>query len=448
MGTGAARTTLMSVVVAVSLSGLLFGFDTAVISGVTDALRLQYDLSAAALGITVSSALVGTMFGAAAAGVFGDRRGARSGLRWAAALYLISGLGCALAWGWFPLLAFRIMAGIAIGASSVLAPIYLAEIAPAARRGAIVGGFQVSIVIGILLAYVCNAAIDAAMTDPAIAWRWKLGCTALPAAIFQFLMIRVPDSPRWLIVRGRSDEAAAASLSLYGHAPIREESVPAATGSKVSLASLWTQARRPMILAILIGALNQLTGINAILYYLNDIFAAAGFAQVSANLQAIAVGVANLVFTIVGMMLIDRVGRRPLLLVGGAAMAVLLTVATAIMLGILPKYLMVGVLVCFIAAFATSQGAVIWVYMSEIFPARFRAAGQALGAGTVWLFDALVSAVFPVAAAMSPAIPFAFFAVCMVVQCILVFRLFPETKEASLEEIERRMHGARPGLVA
>ena len=152
MGTGAARTSLMSVVVAVSLSGLLFGFDTAVISGVTDALRLEYDLTAAALGITVSSALVGTMFGAAAAGIFGDRRGARSGLRWAAALYLISGLGCALAWGWLPLLAFRIMAGIAIGASSVLAPIYLAEIAPAARRGAIVGGFQVSIVIGILLA--------------------------------------------------------------------------------------------------------------------------------------------------------------------------------------------------------------------------------------------------------------------------------------------------------
>ncbi|RZM34021.1 MAG: MFS transporter, partial [Sphingomonas sp.] len=332
--------------------------------------------------------------------------------------------------------------------SSVLAPIYLAEIAPAARRGAIVGGFQVSIVIGILLAYVCNAAVDAAMTDPAIAWRWTLGCTALPAAIFQFLMIRVPDSPRWLIVRGRSDEAAAASLSLYGNAPIREDIVPAATGSKVSLASLWTEARRPMILAILIGALNQLTGINAILYYLNDIFAAAGFAQVSANLQAIAVGVANLVFTIVGMMLIDRVGRRPLLLVGGAAMAVLLTVATAIMLGILPKYLMVGVLVCFIAAFATSQGAVIWVYMSEIFPARFRAAGQALGAGTVWLFDAIVSAVFPIAAAMSPAIPFAFFAVCMVVQCILVFRLFPETKEASLEEIERRMHHASPGLAA
>ncbi|SEN11649.1 MFS transporter, sugar porter (SP) family [Sphingomonas gellani] len=441
VSSGAVRPRLLFTAFAVSLSGLLFGFDTAVIAGVTEALRQQFGLSAAALGVTVSSALLGTMVGAALAGVYGDRRGARAGLRLAAALYLFSGFGCAFAWSWSSLILFRIMAGVAIGASSVLAPVYLAEIAPAERRGAVVGSFQISIVVGILVAYVSNAAVGATV-GAGDAWRWKLGLTALPAILFQVLLVFVPDSPRSLMLRGRREEAAQAAMLLHGHQLVDDpHPAPAAT---VSLSALWTEARRPAMLAIVIGALNQLTGINAILYYLNDIFAAAGFRQVSADLQAVAVGLANLVFTAVGMLLIDRLGRRPLLLAGGAAMSVLLLAATAIMLGLLPRYLMVGVLVGFIAAFATSQGAVIWVYLSEIFPARFRAAGQALGAGTIWLFDALVAALFPIAAAASPAAPFLFFALCMATQCVLVFRWFPETKGASLEQIEREMHpGAR-----
>ena len=439
MSSAAPGARLLFTAFAVSLSGLLFGFDTAVIAGVTGALRAQFVLSPAALGVTVSSALLGTMAGAAVAGVYGDRRGARAGLRLAAALYLFSGLGCALAWSWGALILFRVMAGVAIGASSVLAPVYLAEVAPAARRGAIVGSFQVSIVTGILLAYASNAAVGALLADAAAAWRWKLGLTALPAALFQLLLVAVPDSPRWLMLHGRRDEAATAALLLHGDAAI--DVPPAPPAHAVSLVSLWREAPRPMILAMVLGALNQLTGINAILYYLNDIFAAAGFRQVSADLQAIAVGAANLVFTLVGMALIDRLGRRPLLLVGGAAMAVLLLAATAIMLGILPRALMLAVLIGFIAAFATSQGAVIWVYLSEIFPAHVRAAGQALGAGTIWLFDALVAAIFPVVAAASPAAPFLFFAVCMAAQCVLVYRWFPETRGASLEQIERQMRG-------
>ncbi|MHC9420267.1 sugar porter family MFS transporter [Sphingomonas citri] len=440
MGSAAPRARLLFTAFAVSLSGLLFGFDTAVIAGVTGALRAQFGLSPAALGVTVSSALLGTMVGAAVAGVYGDRRGARAGLRLAAALYLVSGLGCALAWDWGALILFRVMAGVAIGASSVLAPVYLAEVAPPARRGAIVGSFQISIVTGILLAYASNAAVGALLADAAAAWRWKLGLTALPAALFQLLLVAVPDSPRWLMLRGRRDEAAAAALLLHGDPAV--DVPPAPPARAASLASLWREAPRPMMLAIVLGALNQLTGINAILYYLNDIFAAAGFRQVSADLQSIAVGAANLVFTLVGMALIDRLGRRPLLLAGGAAMAVLLLAATAVMLGLLPRALMLAVLVGFIAAFATSQGAVIWVYLSEIFPAHARAAGQALGAGTIWLFDALVAAIFPVAAAASPAAPFLFFAACMAAQCVLVFRWFPETRGASLEQIERQMRGA------
>jgi sugar porter (SP) family MFS transporter len=439
--TATSRAGLLFTAIAVSFSGLMFGFDTAVIAGVTDALRTQSDMSAAALGVTVSVALLGTMVGAGVAGALGDRFGARTGLRLTAAIYVLSGLGCALAWDWGSLLAFRVLAGIAIGVSSVLAPVYLAEIAPARHRGAIVGGFQISIVTGILLAYVSNAAVAALVPDLSAGWRWKLGVTAAPAILFQALLVFIPDSPRWLAVRGRRDDAERAARQLYGTADAEALAVPATPAARISLRRLVAEAPRPVLFAVLIGALNQLTGINAVLYYLNDIFRAAGFAQLSADLQSIAVGLANLLFTFVGMALIDRVGRRPLLLVGGIAMAVLLALAALVMLGVLPRILMLVVLVGFIAAFATSQGTVIWVYISEIFPARFRAAGQAVGAGTLWLFDAIVAALFPISVAFSPAAPFLFFMLCMLAQVVLVYTIFPETKGASLEDIERRMAG-------
>jgi sugar porter (SP) family MFS transporter len=432
----------------VALAGLLFGFDTAVIAGVTESLRAVYELSPASLGLTVSSALWGTLLGAALGGAVGDRAGSRFGLRIAAALYVVSGLGCGLAWSWGVLIAFRILAGIAIGVSSVLAPVYLAEIAPAARRGAIVGSFQINIVVGILAAYVSNAAVGALVDDPALAWRWKLGLTALPAILFQAALIFVPDSPRWLILRGRTQAAARAEQLLYGaDATVEIPDVIPVERAVLSFASLWQEAKKPILLAITLGALNQLTGVNAILYYLNDIFAAAGYGRVSADVQAISVGLANLVFTLVGMLLIDRLGRRKMLIAGGMAMAMMLALAAAVMLGILPQTLLLAVLVVFIGAFAMSQGAVIWVYLSEIFPTRYRSAGQGIGSGTVWLFDALVAGIFPVAAALAPAAPFFFFMGCMVAQALLVRLYFPETKGATLEQIEVRMGTASAARV-
>jgi sugar porter (SP) family MFS transporter len=440
MGNSKNHRGLIFAVGTVALAGLLFGFDTAVIAGVTDSLRDEYELSPALLGLTVSSALWGTLLGAALGGAVGDRAGSRFGLRIAAALYVVSGLGCGLAWSWGGLIAFRILAGLAIGVSSVLAPVYLAEIAPAARRGAIVGSFQINIVVGILLAYVSNAAVGFLVSDPSLAWRWKLGLTAVPAILFQVALLFVPDSPRWLILRGRTQAAARAEQILYGtDTSLEIPNVIPAERKVQSLASLWREAKKPILLAITLGALNQLTGVNAVLYYLNDIFAAAGYGRVSADVQAISVGLANLIFTLVGMLLIDRLGRRKMLIAGGMVMAMMLALAAAVMLGILPRALLLAVLVVFIGAFAMSQGAVIWVYLSEIFPTRYRSAGQGIGSGTVWLFDALVAGVFPVAAALAPAAPFFFFMGCMLAQSLLVQRYFPETKGATLEQIEIHM---------
>ena len=430
----AGRGALWLAVGAVALAGLLFGFDTAVIAGVTAALRDTYALTPAEIGWTVSSALWGTLAGAAAAGLFGDRLGARFGLRLSAACYVASGLGCAFAPDWGTLLAARVVCGVAIGASSVLAPVYLAEIAPAAQRGRLVGMFQVNIVVGIVVAYASNLAVGAAGLG-ADEWRWKLGLTALPALLFLGMLLRVPDSPRWLAVRGRLVEARAA-LAALGTPGEPEAVVPA---PRASLGEIWRTARKPVLLVVALAAFNQLTGINAVLYYLNDIFAAAGFGKLSSDLQSIAVGLTNLAFTLVAMAVIDRLGRRRMLLIGSAGMAAALGVAAAVMFGRLPQTWLLGVLIVFIAFFAFSQGAVIWVYLAEVFPTRFRAAGQAIGAGTIWLFDALVAQAYPVVAAQSKGLPFVVFLTVMLVQGVVVWRFFPETKGASLEELERRL---------
>ena len=441
-----ARPRLGYAVAAVALAGFLFGFDTAVVSGITDALRRVYRLSPDALGTTVGSALWGTLVGAVAGGVLGQRLGSRAGLRLTAVFYVLSGVGSALAPGWGWLIAFRVMAGLAVGVSSVLAPVYLAEIAPAARRGRLVGVFQLMIVLGILFAYVSNAGVGALVADPDLQWRWKLGATAVPALVFLATMFAVPESPRWLRARGRDAEAGHAAARLYGHADREERSEPvAADPARVTLARLWREAKRPILLAISLAALNQMTGINAILYYLGDIFAAAGFGRLSADLQSIAIGLTNALFTLAGMALIDRVGRRPLLVGGALAMAAMMGVAALVMMGALPKSLLLGVLVVFIASFATTQGAVIWVYLSEIFPTRFRAAGQGIGAGAIWLFDALVAQVFPVLSARSASLPFLLFMGAMLVQFGLVWVAFPETKGVALEDMEARIAGGARG---
>jgi sugar porter (SP) family MFS transporter len=428
-----------------ALAGLLFGFDTAVVAGVTSDWRHVFQLDDAALGLTVSAAIWGTLAGALCTGLPGDRYGARNVLRVLALFYIASAIVACFSWGLGSLVAARFVTGLAIGGSSVLAPVYIAEISPAARRGRMVGLFQLMVVTGILVAFLSNAAVGA-LADPATAWRWKLGVPAFPALLFLALLYRIPDSPRWLIARGREAEARA-SLALIGvhdaqgelariHAAVHSESEERATQLS------WTLHRKPILLAIALAGFNQLAGINAILYYSNDIFAAAGYGKLSADLQTIAIGATNLAFTLLGLALIDRIGRKTLLLVGAVGMAFCLAVVASIFWGVLPKSLLLVMLVGYIAFFAPSQGAVIWVYLSEIFPTRVRARGMAIGSSTHWLMNAIIAGIFPVIAARSTGAPFLFFAAMMALQFVVVLIFFPETKGVTLEKMDARMERA------
>ncbi len=421
---------LLGAIGAAALAGLLFGFDTAVVAGVTGDISRVYGLTPATLGVTVSSALWGTLLGAMASGKPGDRYGSRDGLRAMAILYFLSSLGCALAWSWPVLLTARFIGGVAIGGSSVLAPVYMAEIAPAPRRGALVGLFQVNIVVGILLAYLSNFLLDQLALGPD-AWRWKLAITAAPAALLWLMLARAPQSPRWLRAQGREDEALAAQARLGQDATIESPEVASPSGARLN----WRDHRKPILLAVTLALFNQLTGINALLYYLNDIFAAAGFGHATAGLQAVAIGATNLLFTLLAMTIIDRVGRKRLLLIGSVGMVVCLGLAAWILDGGRHSGWLLYVLVGFIAAFAFSQGAVIWVYISEIFPTPVRARGQALGSSTHWLANALIAGVFPMVAAWKPGAPFVVFAAMMALQTIVVALFYPETMGVKLESI-------------
>src|SRR6266481_606146 len=354
-----------------ALGGLLFGFDTAVISGTTHALTLLYGLTDWTLGVTVTMALVGTIIGAMSAGIPGQRWGGRETLRVLAVFYVISALGCAFAWNWPSLLVARLIGGLGIGGSSVLGPVYIAELAPAKLRGRLVGVFQINVVLGILLAYFSNYLIGLQHFG-ATEWRWELGVTAIPAALFFVMLFTIPRSPRWLVKKGRVDEARTVLQTTgdedYEHdlqeivASISEEQSQAAE-------KLFTRKYAfPIFLAVSIGIFNQLSGINAILYYLNDIFAHAGFSKVSGNLQAVAIGATNLLFTMIAMSVIDRLGRKTLLLVGSVGTALCLAGVSIIFFTGQHQSLLVWLLVGYIAFFAFSQGAVIWVYLSEVFP--------------------------------------------------------------------------------
>ena len=428
--------------VVAALGGLLFGFDTAVISGATSALSSLYHLSPTSLGFTVAAALYGTVIGSMFGGIPGDRYGRRASLRITAVLYLISALGCAFAFDWTSFVVARFIGGLGIGASSVLGPMYIAEIAPAEARGRLVGFFQFNIVFGILAAYFSNYVVGTLGFGDA-EWRWKLGIPAIPAALFLLMLFTIPESPRWLASRGRLAEAEDVLRSSGDPAYRKDlddivESVSAKHGAG-SEPLFQARYRFPIFLAVSIGMFNQLSGINAVLYYLNDIFAKAGFTKVSGDLQAVAVGATNLIFTILAMSVIDRVGRKTLLLIGSVGTAVALGGVGAIFFAGTHQDLLVWCLVGFIAFFAFSQGAVIWVYLSEVFPTRVRAKGQSLGSFTHWIMNALISGIFPVLAASSGGAPFVFFAVMMVVQFVVVLATYPETKGHTLEEMERKL---------
>jgi MFS transporter, SP family, arabinose:H+ symporter len=428
--------------VVAALGGLLFGFDTAVIAGATSDLKILFSLTPTTLGLTVAAALYGTILGSMFGGAPGDRYGRRNSLRITAVLYLVSALGCAFAFDWTSFVVARFIGGLGIGASSVLGPMYIAEIAPAHARGRLVGFFQFNIVFGILAAYFSNYVIGT-MGLGDTEWRWKLGIPAIPAAFFLLMLFTIPESPRWLARRGRMAEAGAV-LRQGGAADYRKdldeivESLHERHGA-VNEPLFQAKYRFPIFLAVSIGMFNQFSGINAVLYYLNDIFAKAGFTKVSGDLQAVAVGATNLLFTMVAMSMIDRVGRRTLLLIGSIGTAAALAGVAAIFFAGTHQNLLVWCLVGFIAFFAFSQGAVIWVYLSEVFPTRVRAKGQSLGSFTHWIMNAIISGTFPVLAASSGGAPFVFFAVMMVVQFFVVLTTYPETKGYTLEEMQKKL---------
>jgi SP family arabinose:H+ symporter-like MFS transporter len=425
-----------------ALGGLLFGFDTAVISGATHLLTIVYSLSSSELGFTVASALIGTVFGAMIAGVPGQRIGRRDSLRIMAVLYVISALGCAFAWNWYALLAFRVIGGIGIGGSSVLGPMYIAEIAPAKWRGRLVGTFQINIVVGILLAYMSNYAIATFHLGMA-EWRWQLGVAGIPAMLFLIMLLTIGRSPRWLVMQSRIDEARE-SLRRTGN-PDRETELQEIVASVHLDRSaeaeplLSRKYRLPIFLAITVAMFNQLTGINAILYYLNDIFAAAGFNSMSGDRQAVYVGLANLVATLAAISVIDKLGRKTLLLIGAVGMTICLTIVAVLFQTRTHQNYLLPLLVLYIISFAVSQGAVVWVYLGEVFPTRVRAKGQSLGSSANWITNVIISGVFPVLAVNHAALPFYFFAAMMALQFFVVLFIYPETKNLSLEQMQRKM---------
>lgn len=427
---------LLSTLVAAS-GGLLFGLDTAVISGTTAALTRVFHLSPGQLGFTVSSALLGTLAGTFLAGYGAERYGRKRCLIVSALAFLLSAIGCALSVSWVALILFRVVGGLGIGAASVLAPMYIAEIAPADRRGVLVIMFQLNIVIGILLAYISNYIIGLQSLG-ASEWRWELGVTSIPAGIFLALLLAVPESPRWLAKRKRREDALRV-LRLVGEcdpemqlarmeAQWNEE---AAGGSRSKL--FRRVHARAIFLGLAMGIFCQLTGINAVLYFLNDIFAGAGLSSVSGSLRGVAIGSTNLVFTVFAMLFIDRFGRKFLLIVGSIAMAsMLVPIAILFQVGSHPG-LLLWLLIGYCATFSFSEGAVIWVYISELFPLDIREKGQALGSAGHWITNTVISGLFPVALTLSRSLPFYFFAAMMVLQLFLVIFLFPETKGRSLE---------------
>jgi sugar porter (SP) family MFS transporter len=424
-----------------ALGGLLFGFDTAVISGTTGDLVRVFQLDDFYLGQTVAIALYGTILGSLMAGFPAEKFGRKKVLITVALLYFSCALGCAFSNNWYVFLVFRFLGGLGVGGSSVVAPLYIAEIAPPSIRGRLVGLNQFNIVCGILLAFLSNYLIARHMQEDA--WRWMLGVQAIPAFLFFVLLFFIPDSPRWL-VKQRRDEDAKSVLIRTGipetDRVIREieDSIHAEkTAQKEALFS--KKYNRPILYAVLLAMFNQLAGINAILYYAPKIFEQAGFGKDSAMLQSVGVGLTNLVFTILAMSLIDKFGRRTLMLVGSVGMIVFLSLCASVFYHPTSQdKLLLVYLVGFIAFFAFSQGAVIWVFISEIFPNKVREKGQSLGTFTHWAMAAIITGVFPVIAnRYGGGVSFTFFACMMVLQWLFVWKIMPETKGKSLEQIQQ-----------
>jgi SP family arabinose:H+ symporter-like MFS transporter len=426
-----------------ALAGFLFGFDTVVISGAEKTIQALWGLSPELHGIAMASALYGTVVGSLLGGWPADKFGRKATLLWIGILYLVGAVGSALAPNVVTFIAARVIGGLGIGISTVVAPMYISEIAPAKHRGRLAGMFQFNIVFGILVAFVSNALLAGVGPN---AWRWMLGVAAFPSLLYAVFCFGLPESPRWLLSRKGDREAGLRVLQrIEPECSPREiaaqaDAIIAASSERVSSAHFWTRRlRKPILLAFLVAFFNQMSGINAILYFAPRIFELTGLGTKAALLQSIGIGVTNLIFTFVGLWLIDRLGRRTLLYIGSFGyIASLGLVAWAFFT---EHYSIVPVCIfAFIAAHAIGQGAVIWVLISEIFPNRHRAEGQTLGSFTHWIFAALLTTFFPkMVAAFPPGYVFSFFAGMMVLQLIWVKTMVPETKGVPLEQIQRQL---------
>lgn len=432
--------------ITVALGGFLFGLDTAVISGCERTIQNLWSLSDFMTGQMVAMALYGTIAGAIFSGIPAERFGRRTTLFWIAIVYLVSAVGCALSPDVYVLMLFRFLGGLSVGASSVVAPMYITELSPKEKRGQLTALFQFNIVFGILVAYLSNWLIGAADED---AWRWMLGVVAIPSLLFVILILFVPESPRWLIIKkGKVDEARQ-TMEIVNPNNVDESikeiqlNINKTSASSGSLKEFFSgRYKVPIVLAFLFAFFNQVSGINAVIYYAPRIFEDAGMATSSALLSSVGIGLINLIFTMLGLMLIDRMGRRFLMYIGSFGYIVSLSlVAWAFYSGSDIGIKMVPwLLFAFIAAHAIGQGAVIWVFISEIFPNQVRAWGNSLGSSTHWVFAALIAGNFPwFASKFGQATCFTIFALMMFFQLLFVWKMMPETKGVSLEDIEKKM---------
>ncbi|MEO8520424.1 MAG: sugar porter family MFS transporter [Acidobacteriota bacterium] len=426
-----------------ALAGFLFGFDTVVISGAEQTIQSLWGLSAGMHGVAMGAALYGTVLGSLVGWWPADRLGRRPTLLWIGVLYIVSALGTALAWNVDVFIAARVVGGLGIGVSTVAAPLYISEIAPPAHRGRLAGMFQFNVVFGIVIAFLSNALLAGIGEH---AWRWMLGVAAFPSVLYTVMCVGLPESPRWLLTR-RGDRAAGLQVlalmeprATPATLEAMADDIVSASASQASTRGFWSwRLRVPILLAFLVAAFNQLSGINAILYFAPRIFEMTGLGARAALLQSVGIGITNLVFTLAGLWLIDRLGRRTLLTIGSFGyIASLGTCAWAFFTG---HFAVVPISIfAFIAAHAIGQGTVIWVLISEIFPNQYRATGQSLGSATHWIFAALITTIFPaMVAAFQPGYIFLFFCLMMVLQLVWVQTMVPETKGVPLEDIQRQL---------
>ena len=441
---------LLTATIIAALGSFLFGFDTAVISGTTDWLKIVFDLSPSWLGFTVASALIGTIIGSILVGKPADYLGRRNILFILAIFYFVSAIGSALAWNWISFLIFRFLGGLAVGGASVVSPMYIAEISPARVRGRLVAITQFNVVLGILIAFFSNYII-AEMNLGAVEWRWMFGVEAFPATAFFILLFFSPLSPRWLVAKRRIQQAKKVLNECgtdTGNIDEEIKEIQASLGLEhhsLQEPFFTKKYMKPIFLAVAIAMFNQLSGINALMYYAPHIFKMAGAGATSALLQTVAVGGTNLIMTIIAMSIIDHFGRRKLMLVGSIGYILSLGVTAWAFYSYGTNFTDVGgfvvliSLLVFIASHAFGQGTVIWVFISEIFPNRVRARGQALGSFTHWFMAALISWTFPIIADKSGGHAFAFYCFCMVGQLLWVLFVMPETKGITLEQIQKKL---------